>query len=240
MHLSDYLDHVSTRLITELATVFSTPLKTVKGSVTALMDSATGESREARSILLSEGLMAVEQLEDLVENLLSTNRLDSGILTTKKSNADILDLASVTANALRRQSGDHPPSVSIDGGVLLTFLDFNLMAQALTNVLLNVVMHTSPGTPVKLNVEREGRAIWITIADRGPGVLPEELSNLFGRFFRGKNAAKWGIGLGLPVCKGIVQGRGGSVSASNNPWGGPSISLFLPDCLTSEEQREVL
>jgi two-component system sensor histidine kinase KdpD len=93
---------MSTRLITELATVFRTPLTTIKGSITALMEPATAENREARSALLAETLTAVDRLDSIVENLLEMNRLDSGMLKPKKSENDIFDLMSVVADALRR------------------------------------------------------------------------------------------------------------------------------------------
>jgi two-component system sensor histidine kinase KdpD len=183
---------------------------------------------------LSESLIAIDRLEDIVENLLSMNRLDSGILKLKKTSNNLLDLASVVADARRRKSRDHPLSISVDKEVPLVSFDFNLMAQALTNIPLNVAMHTAAGTPVECSVQREGHAICLTFADQVPEVLP----NLFGRFFRGENAAKGGVGLGLSICKGIVEAHGGSFSASQNREGGLFISLFLPACLAAEQRRD--
>jgi two-component system sensor histidine kinase KdpD len=219
-------------------TVFRTPLTTIKGSVTALMEPAIGENREARSALLAETLTAVDSMDSLVENLLVMNRMDSGILKPKKSENDIVDLLSVVADALRRQSIDYPLTIMVDEDAPLASIDFILMVQALTNILLNVVRHTSPGTPVELRAERRGRAIQLTVADKGPGVLPEELPNLFGRFFRGKNAANRGVGLGLSISKGIVEAHGGNIVAFNNRKGGLSVSIFLPDCIAVDERRD--
>ena len=219
---------MSTRLITELAAVFHTPLTTIKGSVTAMMEGATGENRDARTALLAETLAAVDGLDSIVENLLYMNRLDTGVLKPKKSANDVLDLVSVAGDALRRQSRDYPLSIRIDENLPLVSMDFILMVKALNNVLQNVVRHTPAGTPVELSVEQKNRAIRFTIADRGPGVLPEELPSLFGRFFRGKNATHEGVGLGLSISKGIVAAHGGEIAASVNRQGGLSISLSLP------------
>jgi two-component system sensor histidine kinase KdpD len=224
-------------LITELATVFRTPLTTIKGSITALMEPATAENREARSALLAETLTAVDRLDSIVENLLEMNRLDSGMLKPKKSENDIFDLMSVVADALRRQSRYYPLSIRIDEDVPQVCIDFILIVQALTNVLLNVARHTPPGTPVELTVERKDRAIRLTVADKGPGVLPEELPNLFGRFFRGKNAGQGGVGLGLSICKGIVEAHGGNISAFINRDGGLSVSIILPDCVAGANRQ---
>lgn len=222
-------------LLNTISHELRTPLTTIKGSVTALMDSATGEDRDARSALLAETLTATDRLNSIVENLLSMSRLESGMLKLKKSDNDIFDLVSVVADALRRQSRDHPLSIRIDEDVPLVSLDFILMVQVLTNILLNADRHTPSGTPVELSVERKGRGVRITVADEGRGVTPEELPHLFDRFFRGKNAATGGVGLGLSICKGIVEAHGGKITAYINRKGGLSVSIFLPDSIAGEE-----
>ncbi len=215
-----------------------TPLTTIKGSVTALMDASTVEDPEARSALLSETLTATDRLNSIVENLLSMSRLESGMLRLKKSDNDIFDLVSVVADALRRQSRDHPLSIRIDEDVPLVSLDFILMVQVLTNILVNAVRHTPSGTPVEISVERKGRGARITVADAGPGVDPEELPHLFDRFFRGKKAAAGGVGLGLSICKGIVEAHGGKITAYINRKGGLSVSIFLPDSIVEVPAEE--
>ncbi|HYW85468.1 MAG TPA: ATP-binding protein, partial [Spirochaetia bacterium] len=145
------------------------------------------------------------------------------------------DLVSVVADAMRRQSRDHPLSIRVDEDVPLVSLDFILMTQVLTNILVNTTRHTPAGTPVEISVERKGRGVRMTVADAGPGVAPEELPHLFDRFFRGRNAASGGVGLGLSICKGIVEAHGGKIAAYLNRKGGLSISIFLPDSIVEEQ-----
>ncbi len=225
-------------LLNTISHELRTPLTTIKGSVTALLDASTVEDPEARSALLSETLMATDRLNSIVENLLSMSRLESGMLRLKKSDNDIFDLVSVVADAMRRQSRDHPLSIRIDEDVPLVSLDFILMVQVLTNVLVNAVRHTPSGTPVEISVERKGRGARITVADAGPGVDPEELPHLFDRFFRGKKAAAGGVGLGLSICKGIVEAHGGKITAYINRKGGLSVSIFLPDSIVEVPAEE--
>lgn len=216
-------------LLNTISHELRTPLTTIKGSVTALMDSSTVEDPEARSALLAETLTGTDRLNSIVENLLSMTRLESGMLRLKKSSNDIFDLVSVVADAMRRQSRDHPLSIRVDEDVPLVSIDFILMTQVLTNILVNSTRHTPPGTPVEISVERKGRGVRITVADAGPGVAPEELPHLFDRFFRGRKAAAGGVGLGLSICKGIVEAHGGKITAYLNRKGGLSVSIFLPD-----------
>jgi two-component system, OmpR family, sensor histidine kinase KdpD len=205
-----------------------TPLTTIKGSITALMDPSTGEDREARGILLDETLSAVDRLNGVVENILSMSRLESGMLRLKKSPVDAVDLTSVVADALRRQTSDHPFTVRLDGDLPPITLDFVLMAQVLANLVQNAVHHTPAGTPIELSVERAGRGVRITVADAGPGVSAEDLPHLFETFFRARGAAAGGVGLGLSICKGIVEAHGGKIAAFRNRTGGLSVSVEIP------------
>jgi len=211
-----------------------TPLTTIKGSITALMEPAAGSDDETRGLLLAETLTAVDRLNSIVENLLSMSRLESGMLKLKKSPTDIFDLVSVVADALRRQSKDHPLSLQIDEEIPAVSMDFILMVQVLTNVLLNAARHTPPGTPILLSAEKTGSGITLTVADEGPGVAPDEVPRLFETFFRGRKAAAGGVGLGLAIGKGIAQAHGGRITAFVNRKGGLSISIVLPDSLCTE------
>jgi two-component system, OmpR family, sensor histidine kinase KdpD len=208
-----------------------TPLTTIKGSITALMDGATGEDPETRGLLLSETLTATDRLNAVVENLLSMSRLESGALKLRRSPVDMEDLLSVAAETLRRQGGDHPLSMKIEEGLPAVSIDFTLMVQVLGNILSNAARHTPPGTRVSLEVERVGNGVGITVADEGPGVAPEEVPRLFETFFRGRRAAAGGVGLGLSISKGIVEAHGGRVLAYRNRAGGLSITIILPDSL---------
>ncbi len=208
-----------------------TPLTAIKGSITALTDPVTGEDPEARRLLMAETLTATDRLNAIVENLLSMSRLESGMLRLKRSETDLLDLVSVVADALRRQSSEHPLSIQIEEDIPPVSVDFILMAQVLSNLLTNAARHTPPGTAVQISVEKTSDGISITVADQGPGVPVDELPHLFETFFRGKNAATGGVGLGLPICKGIVEAHGGRIVAYLNRRGGLSVNIVLPGAL---------
>jgi len=210
-----------------------TPLTAIKGSITALMDPVTGQDAEACRLLMAETLTATDRLNAIVENLLSMSRVESGMLRLKRSESDVLDLVSVVTDALRRQSSEHPLTLHVEENIPAVSLDFTLMAQVLTNLLANASRHTPPGTPIQLDVETTSDGLSITVADDGPGVAPEELPHLFETFFRGRNAAAGGVGLGLPICKGIVEAHGGRIVAFLNRKGGLSVNIVLPGSLAS-------
>jgi two-component system, OmpR family, sensor histidine kinase KdpD len=216
-------------LLNSISHELRTPLTTIKGSVTALMDPSTAEDPESRGILLAETLTASERLNGIVENLLNMNRLESGMLRLRRTTADVVDLTSVVADALRRQTRDHSFTIVVDENVPPISVDFVLMVQVLSNLVQNAVHHTPAGTPITLAVERSGRDILMSVSDQGPGVPPEELPRLFDTFFRGRRAGSGGVGIGLSICKGIVEAHGGKIAASLNRRGGLTVSILLPE-----------
>jgi two-component system sensor histidine kinase KdpD len=232
-------ERLSRILLRSISHELRTPLTTIKGSITALMDGLLGDDREARNTLLSETLIAADKLNSTFENLLSMNRLESGMLKLKRTEADVDDLVSVVVNSLKQETKDHPLSTDVDGANQPVSIDFVLMVQVLTNLVQNCVNHTPPGTAIDLLARENGRDFKLTVSDRGPGVSPDELPHVFDMFFRGKNAVKHGVGLGLSICKGIVEAHGGSIAASLNRHGGLTIDIALPDCVVADKKEIV-
>jgi two-component system sensor histidine kinase KdpD len=165
------------------------------------------------------------------------NRLESGMLKLKRAETDVDDLVSVVVNSLRQETKDHPLSVNIGGAALPVSIDFVLMVQVLSNLVQNSVSHTPRGTAIELLAKENGGDLRVSVSDRGPGVSREELPHVFDMFFRGKNAVKHGIGLGLSICKGIVEAHGGTIDASLNGHGGLSIDIVLPGCVVLEKKE---
>jgi two-component system sensor histidine kinase KdpD len=213
-------------LLNTISHELRTPLTTIKGSITALLDQSAGDDPAARSILLAETLEATDRLNGLVDNLLSMNRLEAGRLKLKKTPADPADLASVAAGSASLTG--HPLEVRVEEELPELEVDFVLFVQALANVLQNAANHTPAGTPIELSVKSSGTGVRFTVADAGPGVPAEELPRLFETFFRGSKAATGGVGLGLAICKGIVEAHGGKASAFHNARGGLSVAIELP------------
>ena len=196
-------------LLNSVSHELRTPLTTIKGSITALMDPATGRGPGDAGLLLAETLTAADRLNAIVENLLSMSRLESGMLGSRSRTPT----SSTSCRWWRTRCAASPRSIPfrfrIDAEVPPVSMDFILMVQVLTNLLTNAARHTPTGTAIHLSVERIGNGIELTVADEGPGVGPEELPHLFETFFRGKKAATGGVGLGLSICKGIVEAHGG-------------------------------
>jgi two-component system sensor histidine kinase KdpD len=107
-------------------------------------------------------------------------------------------------------------------------MDFVLMQQVLTNLLLNAAVHTPPGTPVQVRASAQDKTLQLVVADKGPGLPSEVLPFIFDKFYRAPATAAGGTGLGLAIVKGFVEAQGGRVQAENQPGGGAAFVIRMP------------
>jgi two-component system sensor histidine kinase KdpD len=155
-------------------------------------------------------------------------RLESGHVKPKLDWCDVADLIQVTLKEIEREMGRHRVSIQVPPGLPLARMDFVLMQQALTNLLLNAAVHTPPGTAVQVRAAIESDTLLLTVSDDGPGLPPEAVPYIFDKFYRAPSAAAGGTGLGLTIVKGFVEAQGGLVQAENKPGGGARFTIRLP------------
>ena len=205
-----------------------TPLTTIKGSLTALLDEAVTDDPTARGELLQEALEASDKLNLIVENLLSMSRLESGALRLHKAWTDIDEVIAAALDSMKGELASHPVEVAKEEPLPEIQIDLVLFLQALANVLQNAVSYTPKGTPIRIAAAARSGEVAIDICDRGPGVQAGELAHLFDKFYRASPETTRGCGLGLAICKGIVEAHGGRVSASGGPGQGLCIHIAVP------------
>jgi len=107
--------------------------------------------------------------------------------------------------------------------------DAVLIEQVLENLLENAVKYTPPGTPITLSAQARERELEVTVADRGPGLTPGDEKRVFEKFYRGRaEGSQSGVGLGLTICRAIVEAHGGRIWTERNPEGGAVFRFALP------------
>jgi two-component system sensor histidine kinase KdpD len=119
-------------------------------------------------------------------------------------------------------------SVHLPEDLPLVPLDGILIEQVLINLLENAGKHTPPGTTIRLTAEEREGAVTVTITDTGRGIPPGEESRIFEKFCRGTAAGLGGAGLGLAICRGIVEAHGGRIWAENCSEKGAAFLFTLP------------
>ncbi|MFO0596199.1 MAG: sensor histidine kinase KdpD [Myxococcaceae bacterium] len=233
LQFSEAAEHAALRARTEelrsslLSTVshdLRTPLAVVTGAATTLRDGARGLDEPTRAQLLDTIVDEAERLERLVRNLLDMTRVQSGSLHVTKEWVPVDEVVG-SARARVRPA----PEVRLSGTpeVSLLHVDPVLFEQVLWNLLDNAAKH-APGSAIDLEVARDGSDVRLTVSDRGPGITVEEAERLFEKFYRADKTVAPGAGLGLAICRGIVEAHGGRIEARPRDGGGASFVVRVP------------
>jgi K+-sensing histidine kinase KdpD len=186
---------------------------------------------EARSSAASIDREA-ERLNRVVTNLLDLGRIEGGALTAARELVELDEALERAASRLVDGSDTAPFTIEVAEGTQVE-ADPVLLDEVLRNLLDNAVVHTPPGTPVRIrSVALEGEPlVRLTIEDGGPGVPAEALPRLFEKFFRANPPgaqSRRGTGIGLAVVRGLVLAMGGRVAARASEMGGLAIDVDLP------------
>ncbi len=217
------------------------PLAGIAGASSTLLDKEGELGPEVRTRLLKNIYDDANWLTQLVENLLSMTRLESeGVAIGKQWEAVDDILASVLLH-LKARLAERKVSVAIPPQLTMVPMDGSLIEQVIANILDNAIKYTPEGSPIEIRVQVEREQATFLFADRGPGIAPQDLGNLFVKFYRGKpqrEAFRRGAGLGLSICKAIVEAHGGEIHAENRPGGGAIFAFSLP--LTGENPLATL
>ena len=228
-HLLEATEKLQSALLNSLSHDLRTPLVSITGALTSLDDQASALSEADRGSLIQTARGEAERLNRLVGNLLSMTRIESGALTLHRQPEDLSDIVRNALDLLGKQIAGNPVRVDIAPDFPPVPVDFALMVQTLINILDNAVKYSPPGSPIDISAGEDGTTAHLEIGDRGIGIPIEELTRVFDKFYRVQRPEKGsGSGLGLSICKGIVEAHGGKIYARSRPGGGTVIALELP------------
>lgn len=183
---------------------------------------------EAKRKFSSEINQASIRLNRLIDNLLNMSRLESGRISLNANWCDVHDLANKVAESLDRELTSFTLSVIIPEDMPMVYIDFGLMEQAIHNLVLNSIQHSPQGSVIRLKFFYDNGFIVIQVMDRGSGFEEADLDSIFNKFYRGKNSAAGGSGLGLSIVKGFVEAHKGIVVAENRQNGGAKVTIRIP------------
>lgn len=202
------------------------PVATIMGASDTLLMQSYPEETKLR--LYTEINTASVRLNRLIENLLNISRLESGMITLRYDWHDMHDLINKVTENLKQELSVFKFSVIIPADLPMVFIDFGLIEQVLHNLILNATQHAPQGSRIRLKVFIDNGFFTIQVMDRGNGFPESELTSVFNKFYRGKDAKAGGSGLGLSIVKGFVEAHKGKVTAENRQNGGALFTIKLP------------
>jgi two-component system, OmpR family, sensor histidine kinase KdpD len=232
-------DRLRTALLNSVSHDLRTPLASIKASASSLLDREVHWSDAERDEFLATINTEVDRLTRLVHNLLDMSRIEAGALDPRLVESS---LAEVVGPVVRRARTASRQQVDVDvpDELAPVLVDPVRLDQVLTNLLDNARGY-APGSPVQVAARRDGDRVELRVVDHGPGIPVPERERVFDQFYRLKGGGKRpeGTGMGLAICRGIVQAHGGTLRVETTPGGGATFVLTLPVSPLSPD-REVV
>jgi two-component system, OmpR family, sensor histidine kinase KdpD len=221
-------EEMRSSLLSAVSHDLRTPLATITGAVSTLRDRSAELPRRERDELLSDIQEEAARLERLVANLLDMTRVESGSLRVQREWVPLEELVGSALARLDRVLKGRDVDVSIAPALPLLSVDPILIEQVLVNLVENATKYTPDDTRIDIDGRVEQDRIVVEVRDRGPGIRPGDEHRVFEKFYRAAEQSVGGAGLGLAICKGIVDAHGGSISVENRTGGGATFRITLP------------
>ena len=227
-------ERVRNTLLASISHDFRTPLSSILGSATSLIDYGSRMDAATRADLLGQIRDEAGHLDGMVRNLLAITRLEAGSLDLRRDWVDIGDILNRAAAAARRRGALQEIDVCVPFGLPLAYADQSLLEQAVGNVLGNALRHAGARARIALSAEQDGQDIVMRVCDDGPGIPPELAERIFEKFVSGGGARTAdggdGAGLGLAIARGVMQAHGGNamLDAADPGAGGARFVLRMP------------
>jgi two-component system sensor histidine kinase KdpD len=224
-------EEMRSSLLSSVSHDLRTPLAAIVAASESLLKSPPNRSDESQRALLQTIADESKRLARLVENLLDMTRLESGAVALNKEWHVLEEIVGTALNSLRNELNRHAVRVDVPADFPLIWVDDVLMSQVIVNLFENACRYTPPGSRIELIARHEGKQLVIRVTDNGPGLPPGAESRVFEKFYRAAPPTpdgRRGVGLGLAICRAVVQAHDGRLTARNRPEGGAEFVLVLP------------
>jgi len=218
-------ERVRSTLLHGLSHDIRTPLTTIVGAASSLLEQGQVLDAERRHALLSSILGEAQRMNSMTGSLLDLTRIEEGALQPRCEWCPAEEMIHEALQTIEPRLAGREVRVHV-GPDALVWCDLRLVEQALVNLVDNALKHAPGAGPIDVTVVIGARDWSLSVADQGPGLPAGHEEAVFRRFYRGPDAQREGVGLGLALCAAVARAHGGQVVAHNAP--GAVIVMTLP------------
>jgi two-component system sensor histidine kinase KdpD len=220
---------VRNTLLASISHDLRTPLAVITGASSALNDPNLKLEPEARALLTVSIETKAQEMSELISNVLDLMRFEAGEVHLRRDWQGIDDLVGTALARLDGRFGDRQVEVALPDDLPDVCVDAPLVLQVFVNLLENAIKHTPAGTRIGVCGKVDGAFVSVVVEDSGYGLPVGDPERLFAKFQRGREESNaGGAGLGLAICKAIVNAHGGRIRAMERAGGGARFEFTLP------------
>jgi K+-sensing histidine kinase KdpD len=224
-------DRVKSLLLSTVSHELRTPLATIKGNTSLLIQ----HHGDIPPDLFIEHLQDIDEetdkLTELISNLLDMSRLEAGMLLIQVRAINLLDILKAAVAAARLRLQRHTIRLKCSASSAIAYGDARRVEQIVANLLDNAAKYSPAATTIDVTVKSGGDEMIVSVKDRGRGIETEHLDRIFERFYQvgpGRDSGRYGIGLGLAICRGLVEAQGGRIWVESRVGRGSTFYFSLP------------
>jgi signal transduction histidine kinase/HAMP domain-containing protein len=222
-------ERMRTALIATVSHELRSPLTAIKGYTDSLLDSGPWDATTEREFLTIIAASA-DKLAALVDNLLDAAKMEAGVLRMEREPVRVERIAQLVAAHRQMYAASHPVKVEAAPNLPLADADPMRIEQVIANLVDNAIKYSPDGGPITIRIVG-GDMLTVSVSDRGVGIAPEYIERLFERFYRVEGdlaRTTKGVGLGLYICKSLIEAHGGRMWVNSKPGIGSTFSFTLP------------
>lgn len=224
-------DQLKAEFIAGVSHELRTPLHYIKGYTAALLRRdlrvTPEEIRDFLEIIERES----DKLGQMIEDLLDTSRIEAGVMAVDLQRVDLASILRRAVENARRTAPAHDILLVLPEDVPVVRADPRRLDQVVANLLDNAIKYSAPGTRITLSARVTPETVVVLVADQGDGIATEHLPHIFDRFFRVPHEHRRyvrGSGLGLFICRGLIEAQGGNIWAESAPGEGTRVGFSVP------------
>ena len=224
-------EQLRSNLLRSVSHDIRTPLTSISGNASTLLSSYEQLDEDTLKQIFSDIYDDSEWLIDLVENLLFLSRIENGKMELHMTTDIVDDVIREALKHIDRNASEHSIRIEESDDLLIAKMDSRLISQVLINLINNAVKNTPKGSDIVISSVKDGENIIVSVSDNGPGIPDDVKPHIFEMFYTGKSKiadGRRGLGLGLALCKSIVEAHGGIIELEDNKPCGCRFSFSLP------------
>jgi len=224
-------ERLRSNLLRSISHDLRSPLAGIKGAVSTIIENGKLISKDKEEELLQGIYEDTEWLIRLVENLLSMTKFDEGKMKIKKNMELVEEVVYEAVQRTSKRFKEHKINVAVPEEVIIAPMDGSLIEQVLINLIDNSLKFTPKGSLIEVKAYEKEEKIFFEVIDNGMGISDDILPHIFNRFFTNGSKisdSRRGVGLGLAICKSIVEAHGGIIDAYNKKEGGAIFRFNIP------------